>query len=155
MSNCLMCRGAGADPDLARVQVWEDENWRMTTATVGEAPGFSFLEPKRHIRYVHELDGVEAETFGPVLSACTRSVKEATGAELVYVYVFGGSFDHLHVHLAPQTEGGPFNDCMLRGTIVEKVLDNGAIVQSSDEYPLLPDEDMQAAAEAIRASRSR
>lgn len=155
MIDCLMCRGSGADPDLLRVQVWEDENWRMTTATVGESPGFSFLEPKRHIRYVHELDGVESETFGPVLSACTRSIKEATEADLVYVYVFGGSFDHLHVHLAPQIEGGPFSDCMLRGTIVERVLDNGAIIQSSDEYPLLPDGDMQAAVEAIRASRSR
>lgn len=153
MIDCLMCRGPGADPDLLRVQAWEDKNWRMTTATVGESPGFSFLEPKRHIRYAHELDGVEAKTFGPVLSACTRSIKEATETELVYV--FGGSFDHLHVHLAPQTEGGPFNDCMLRETIVEKVLDNGAIIQSSAEYPLLPDRDMQAAAETIRASRNR
>lgn len=155
VADCILCRGADADADLMRVQVWEDGDWRLTTAVVGEAPGFSFLEPKRHIRYVHELDGAAAATFGTVLAECTAAVKEATGAELVYVYIFGGSFDHLHVHLAPQTADGPFNDGMLKGTIVEKVLDNGAVVQSSEEYPLLPEADMRAAAEAIRAARSR
>ncbi|WP_211210200.1 HIT family protein [Actinopolyspora halophila] len=155
VADCTMCRGVDADPDLMRVQVWEDENWRLTTAVVGEAPGFSFLEPKRHIRYVHELDGEEATTFGTVLAESTTAIKEATGAELVYVYIFGGSFDHLHLHLAPQTTEGPFNDCMLKGRIVEKVLDNGAVVQSSEDYPLLPKDDLQAAAEAIRAARIR
>ncbi|WP_017539636.1 HIT family protein [Nocardiopsis baichengensis] len=150
-----MCRGADADPELMRVQVWEDAEWRLTTAVVGEAPGFSFLEPKRHIRYVHELDGREAATFGAVLARSTRAVKEAAGAELVYVYVFGGSFDHLHVHLAPQTADGPFDDTMLKGATTERVLDNGAVVQGSEDFPLLPEADLHAAAEAIRTALSR
>ncbi|WP_200797526.1 HIT family protein [Streptoalloteichus hindustanus] len=134
-----------------RVQVWEDSLWRLTTAVVGEVPGFSYLEPKRHIRYVHELDGAEAVTFGAVLAECSRAVREAAEAELVYVYVFGGSFDHLHVHLAPHHRGGPLNDHMIRGEVVETRLDSGAIMQSSKDFPPRPEEEMREVAERVRA----
>ncbi|SFT43376.1 hypothetical protein SAMN04487904_10260 [Actinopolyspora lacussalsi subsp. righensis] len=135
-----------------RVQVWEDPHWRMTTALLGEVPGFSFLEPKRHIRYLHELDGAEATTFGAVLAECMCAVKQATDAELVYVYVFGGSFDHLHVHLAPHHEGGALNDSMIKGEVVETELDSGAIVQTSEDFPLRPEVEMRKVADLIRGS---
>ncbi|MGH8933776.1 MAG: HIT family protein [Egibacteraceae bacterium] len=155
MPDCLLCRGVEGDGDLLRVQVWSDELWRLTTTLVGEVAGFSYLEPKRHVRYIHELDGKEAATFGPVLADCSRAIKEVTKAGLVYVYVFGGSFDHLHLHLAPHVDGGPFNDCMLRGEVVEEQLANGAIVQTSKDFPLLPEIQMLQMADQIRAFRSR
>src|ERR687883_177622 len=66
--NCILCRGAEADQELGVVQVWEDSYWRMTTSLDAEVLGFSYLEPKRHIRYITDLDGEEASTFGEVLA---------------------------------------------------------------------------------------
>jgi len=154
MSSCLLCRGSDADTDLLRVQVWEDEHWRLTTAVVGEVPGFSYLEPKRHIRFVHELDGEEATTFGPVLAESSRVIKVAAEADLVYVYVVGGSFDHLHAHLAPHHEGGPLNDSMIKGEVVEERLKSGAIIQTSADFPLRPEEEMIKVADRIRVART-
>jgi len=88
--NCILCRGAEADQELGVVQVWEDNYWRMTTSLDAEVLGFSYLEPKRHIPHITDLDGEEARTFGEVLAHVTTALREETSAELVYVYVFGG-----------------------------------------------------------------
>lgn len=154
MTNCLLCRGVDGDPDLMRVQVWEDQQWRLTTALLGEVPGFSYLEPKRHIRYIHDLDGEEATTFGSVVAQCSQAIMEVTAADLIYLYVFGGSFDHLHVHLAPHHDGGPLNDSMIKGELVEQRLASGAVVQTSKDFPLRPEAEMRRVADEIRAVRS-
>ena len=152
MSDCLLCRGRSADPELFRIQVWEDGLWRLSASLIGEVAGFSYLEPKRHIRYIHELDGPEATTFGTVLARCASAVKAVTGAELVYIYVFGGSFDHLHLHLAPYRRGGPLNDCMIKGEIDETLLNSGAVVHTSKEHPLRPESEMQEVAGRLAAT---
>jgi diadenosine tetraphosphate (Ap4A) HIT family hydrolase len=151
VGECLLCRGRLGDADLFRVQVWEDDLWRLSSSVVGEVAGFSYLEPKRHVRYVHELDGVEASTFGNVLARCARTIKSVTAAELVYVYIFGGSFDHLHVHLAPFREGGPLNDCIVKGEVAEHRLDSGAVVVTSKDFPLRPESEMRDVAERLAA----
>ena len=149
--DCILCRGAAADEELNRLQVWENELWRLTTSLYAETHGFSYLEPKRHISYVTDLDGPEAATFGPTLARVTSALKEATGSELVYVYVFGGSVPHLHLHLAPHSQGDALNDTMLRGEVTERKLPNGLVELISDEFPPLPREDLEASAERIRA----
>jgi len=132
------------------VQVWEDELWRLTTSLYAETHGFSYLEPKRHIPNLADLDGDEAVTFGPVLARVTSALKDASDAQLVYVYVFGGSVPHLHLHLAPHSEGDALNDTMLRGNITERKLDSGLVELVSDEFPPLPREDLEQTAERIR-----
>src|SRR5204863_7509745 len=103
--DCLLCRGPDGDDELHRVQVWEDGLWRLTVSLEAEVPGFAYLEPKRHIPHVTELDGEEAATLGAILSRTTTALKEAVKAELVYVFVFGGGIPHLHLNLAPHREG--------------------------------------------------
>lgn len=150
---CPLCADGSVDTDFGRVEVWRDRLWRLTTS-VGPGdptPGFSYLEPLRHIRYVHELDGDEAATFGPVLSRCARALKEATGAELVYVYVFGGSIPHLHVHLAPHTRGDALNDSMLRGELEERRLHSGAVALVSKDFPEVPTDELVRVVGRVRA----
>ena len=154
MSDCVMCRSVEGDPDLMREQVWEDDLWRLTTAVQSEVAGFSYLEPKRHVRYIEELDGPEAATLGAVLARCCAALKQVTAAERVYVYVFGGSVDHLHLHLAPHHTGGPLNEALIKGEITETTLDNGAVMFTSDEYPPLPAEQLRAVVDAVRAALS-
>ena len=150
ISGCPMCRGAAADEELERIQVWEDHLWRLTVGLASEVPGFTYLEPKRHIRFISELDGAEAETFGAVLARCTRVLKEVTGVEIVYVYIFGDGVPHLHVHLAPHRAGDALNDQMIRGEVVEEKLPSGMTRVASREFPPLPVDQLREIAERIR-----
>ena len=151
-TDCVMCRGVEGDPELGRVQVWEDDLWRLTTSVhpTETALGFSFLEPKRHIPDIAALDGREAVTFGAVIGKVTATLKEVTGAELVYVYVFGGHVDHLHLHLAPHWQGDSLSDSILRGEFAEESLPSGAVAIISKDFPPVPEDELRDAAERIR-----
>jgi diadenosine tetraphosphate (Ap4A) HIT family hydrolase len=149
-AGCVLCQGKSVDPELQRVQVWEDAYWRLTVAEQGEVLGFSYLEPKRHIPHLTDLDGEEAKTLGPVLARTARALKEATDAELVYVYVFGGGIPHLHLHLAPHRAGGPLNERMIRGRVTETRLPSGATALVSHDFPSLPKEQHERARDRIR-----
>jgi diadenosine tetraphosphate (Ap4A) HIT family hydrolase len=153
--NCPMCRGAAADQELERIEVWQDALWRLTVSLAAEVPGFAYLEPKRHIGFVTDLDGAEAETFGAVLARCTRMLKEATGAEIVYVYIFGDGVPHLHLHLAPHRAGDALNDQFIRGEIVEEKLPSGMTRIVSRDFPALPRERLMQVAEQIRLRMAR
>jgi diadenosine tetraphosphate (Ap4A) HIT family hydrolase len=154
-SECPMCRATAADEELERTEVWQDAHWRLTVSLSSEVAGFAYLEPKRHIRYITELDGPEAATFGPAMAHCTNVLKEATGAELVYVYIFGGGVPHLHVHLAPHRAGDGLNTQMIRGEIVEEKLPNGMTRFSSNEFPGLPRDQLVQIADEVRRRMSR
>ena len=145
MGDCIICRGVDGDPELERVQVWADELWRLTTS-LSDAEvlaGFSYLEPKRHITDVTALDGDEAITFGPTLARVTSALKEEAGCELVYIYVFGGSIPHLHLHLAPHKEGDAASEAIIRGDIEEEKLPSGLIRIVSSDFPFVPVADQQ------------
>jgi diadenosine tetraphosphate (Ap4A) HIT family hydrolase len=66
------------------------------------------------------------------------------------VYVFGGHIDHLHLHLAPHTEGDSLNDSMIRGEFTEEPLPGGAVAIVSKDFPSVPEKELRAAAGAIR-----
>lgn len=152
MKTCVLCRGVDGDAELGRIQVWEDDLWRLTTSIHPSETtrGFSFLEPKRHIPDITALDGEEGRTFGTVIGTVTAALKEVIGADLVYVYVFGGHIDHLHLHLAPHTEGDSLNDSMIRGEFTEEPLPSGAVAIVSKDFPSVPEEELRATAGAIR-----
>jgi diadenosine tetraphosphate (Ap4A) HIT family hydrolase len=150
-ANCTICRGVDGDAELERLQVWEDRHWRLTVSLASEIAGFAYLEPKRHIQYITDLDGAEARTFGDVLARSTRALREETGAELVYVYIFGGGIPHLHVHLAPHRAGDALNDQMIRGELTEEKLPSGFTRFTSKEFPALPEDELRAV--ALRVQR--
>ena len=149
--DCTLCRGVHGDPELARVEVWRDDLWRLAVAIESEVPGFAFLEPIRHIPHVTDLDGPEAATFGAVLGRVTTALKDATGAELVYIYVFGGGIPHLHVHLAPHREGDALSTQLIRGEVVEERLPSGAGRITSLDFPPIPEPELRAVANRVRS----
>jgi diadenosine tetraphosphate (Ap4A) HIT family hydrolase len=142
--DCLICRGPDGDPEFERFQVWEDRYWRLTISLSAEVPGFAYLEPKRHIPYISALDGPEAQTFGEVLARTSRILREETGAELVYVYVFGGGIPHLHVHLAPHRANDALNSQMVRGELQQEKLPSGITRFVSKEFPPLSEHELRA-----------
>jgi diadenosine tetraphosphate (Ap4A) HIT family hydrolase len=147
---CTICKGPAGDHDLHRVQVWEDALWRLSMATTGFTTGFAYLEPKRHIPHITDLDGDEAATFGPVMARVTSALKAAAGAELVWVYVFGGGIPHLHVHLAPHREGDALNSQMIRGEVELERLASGASRIISRDFERLTDEQTRPVIERTR-----
>jgi diadenosine tetraphosphate (Ap4A) HIT family hydrolase len=148
---CVLCDPERASAELSRVTVWEDDLWRLSTTLFGAVPGFSYLEPKRHIPHLTDLDGPEARTFGAVMARATNGILAATGADLVYVYVFGGGIPHLHVHLAPHRDGDALNSDIIRGALTWEKLPSGATVMRSAEFPPRPEPELRAAADAVRA----
>ncbi len=144
-SDCILCRGAAADPEIERVEVWCDDLWRLTTAfsDAEVIAGMSYLEPRRHIRYVDELDGTEAETFGPVLGRVTKALKSETRAELIYIYVFGGTDPHLHLHLVPHREGDAASEEIIRGKVREERMPNGLVRLVSEDFPLVDQREIE------------
>jgi diadenosine tetraphosphate (Ap4A) HIT family hydrolase len=150
MVDCVLCRGAGADVELDRVEVWRDGHWRLTVSLSAEVEGFAYLEPHRHISHIHALDGEELATLGPALARCTGALRDATGADVVYLYVFGDGVPHLHFHLAPHRSGDALNDRIIRGDIVEEKLANGLTRFYSETYPALPRDRLAQIAGNIR-----
>jgi diadenosine tetraphosphate (Ap4A) HIT family hydrolase len=148
--DCVICRGPDGDPELGRVEVWRDDLWRLTMSVESEVLGFAYLEPIRHIPYITDLDGPEAATLGVVLAETTATLKDATGAELVYLYVFGAGIPHLHLHLAPHRSGDALNTQLIRGEVVEERLPSGAGRITSREFPPLPEAELRAVADRVR-----
>lgn len=130
MNDCLLCDWAQSDAYFNRVLVWEDDVWRMTTSLVSPVRGFSYLEPKRHIAYITDLDGAEAATLGNVLAFVTSTLRDVTHAKMIYVNVFGERVAHLHFNLAPHVDGDA-----LRGGY-------GMIADHARPYPIAELEDL-------------
>lgn len=151
---CVLCDPTGADLRAGRY-TWEDEHWRLWTVTAGVVPGYSFLNSKRHIPHITDLDGDEAKSLGPVLGRITAVLKEAAGADVVYVHVFGDNVAHLHIHLAPHRAGDALSSQTLTGEVVNETLPNGVVVQRSRAHAPRPEREMSAIADSIAARLKR
>jgi diadenosine tetraphosphate (Ap4A) HIT family hydrolase len=152
---CILCRGRDGDAELNVVEVWRDDLWRLTMSLESEVRGFGYLEPHRHIPHITDLDGPEAASVGTVLAKMTRALQAATGAELVYIYVFGGGVPHLHLHLAPHRTGDALNTQLIRGEVTEERLPSGAGRITSREFPPLPENELRAIAARVRKSLAK
>ena len=86
--SCVICEGTRGDPDRGRVQVWEDDHRRLTVAKEAEVAGFSYLEPKRPVAHITDLDGPEAATLGSVLARVTRALREGAEAWLTASWIW-------------------------------------------------------------------
>ena len=147
---CALCEGPAGDAGLFREQVWGDELWRLSMSVEGYTSGFAYLEPKRHVPHIEDLDGREALTFGPTLARVSRVLREAAGAERVYVYIFGSGIPHLHVHLAPHREGDALSSAIVRGEVIDEPLPSGAHRLISTEFDELPAAEIRTVIERVR-----
>jgi diadenosine tetraphosphate (Ap4A) HIT family hydrolase len=153
--DCVLCRGAEGDAELDVVEVWRDDVWRLTMARHGPSLGFAYLEPIRHIPYLADLDGLEAETLGSTIARAYRALRAASGAPLVYAYVFGGGVSHLHIHLAPNLPAGVLSTQLIEGTVEQRPLPSGATELISRDHPDLPEAELASVIERARQAMVR
>ncbi len=118
---CLICNRL-ADKKFKRTEAWSDKRWRLTTTRYKQVRGLSYLEPRRHIGFLSDLNGKEAQEFGVVLSRVSRAIKAVTNAPIVYYYIFGDTIAHLHVHIAPHFPGDAFSENVVKETFDERKL---------------------------------
>jgi diadenosine tetraphosphate (Ap4A) HIT family hydrolase len=147
---CLLCLGSDGDPIFERLQVWEDGLWRLTVSLDAEIAGMSYLEPKRHIPHITDLDGEEARTLGIVLGKVSKSLRAATGANQVFLHVFGGHINHLHFFLVPHRPGDGAAARIVEGEYEIERRIGGATRWGSRVYPKLARKDLESVAERIR-----
>jgi len=153
--DCAICAGPERDGELDRVEVWRDEHWRLSLSQHTATRGFGYLEPIRHIPYLADLEGPEAATFGPAIARASAALREASGARLVYAYVFGGGIPHLHVHLAANAPAGVLNTNIISGEIEERKLPSGATEITSRDHPDLPEDEVAAVNARVRKVMAR
>lgn len=154
-SDCAICAGPVRDAELDRAEVWRDGHWRLSVSRHSATRGFGYLEPIRHIPYLADLDGPEAATFGPAIARASAAIREASGAPLVYAYVFGGGIPHLHVHLAANAPAGVLSTNIISGEVEERKLPSGATEITSRDQPDLPEPEVSALNQRIRELMNR
>lgn len=153
--DCAICAGPERDPELDRIEVWRDDHWRLSLSRHSATRGFGYLEPIRHIPYLADLDGPEAASFGPAIARASAALRQASGAPLIYAYVFGGGIPHLHVHLAPNVPEGVLNANIISGEVESRKLPSGASELISRDHPDLPEAEIAAINEHVRVLMAR
>jgi diadenosine tetraphosphate (Ap4A) HIT family hydrolase len=110
--NCFVCRkhrgevsvpgGAIFENDLifiSHAQLWGDETEHYL--------GHVFVEPKRHVAELGDLNEEEAREIGLYSSKMARGLMKMTGIEHVYSFVIGDGVPHVHVHIIGRYPGAP------------------------------------------------
>jgi diadenosine tetraphosphate (Ap4A) HIT family hydrolase len=84
------------------VVVFRDELWAAEIVPGYEVPGWYILRVRRHAERITGLNDDELGTFSYRARDLVAAVTEVTGAEATYLLVFGESYPHFHVLVAPR-----------------------------------------------------
>jgi diadenosine tetraphosphate (Ap4A) HIT family hydrolase len=68
-------------------------------------PGKLYVTLQRHAESLGELSESEAQTIGPLLTACVDALTDELGAVRVHVGSYGEQLRHVHFHVTPRTSG--------------------------------------------------
>jgi Diadenosine tetraphosphate (Ap4A) hydrolase and other HIT family hydrolases len=81
---CDICNG-NADSTFKRIEVWKNDTWRMTMSKYSDVRSFCYLEPRRHIESITDLDGIEAAELGTVLASLTSALKRVSTDPFIFL----------------------------------------------------------------------
>jgi len=138
--SCLAC-----DVLEGRIQppggvIYEDEDWVVDHSISPVAlKGWLIIKPRRHVEDFGDLSPEESARFGPLSRSAAAAVRDALGAERVYVCSFGEEWRHVHVHVVPRYPGMEPVSWELLG-----------LMWSGDSPWTCSDDEAAAAAEAVR-----
>ena len=87
--------------------LYEDQRWLVGHASTewGTEPETVIIEARRHILDFGDFTDVEAATFGELLRRLYPAIKDATGAERVYLVSTMAVMPHFHAWLVPWMAG--------------------------------------------------
>jgi len=105
---CLACRIVSGDVSPVGGFVYADEYWTINHVMPPvHILGYLVLQPRRHVEAMHQFIPEEAASLGQLLARVDYALRQAVGAEKVYVCLFAESAEcpHLHFHLIPRESG--------------------------------------------------
>ena len=123
LSDCLGC--ALAQRELQAHVVYEDA---AVTCLLDHDPfneGHVLILPKRHFRFIDELDAETALSVMKAAQLLSGAIKAAFAPDGISICQNGGSFDdltHFHMHVVPRQETQDFSSFY-----TDEVWDNDAI----------------------------
>jgi diadenosine tetraphosphate (Ap4A) HIT family hydrolase len=109
VEGCPICDKHRGEGFLVGEVLYEDESVFISHAPPGVVSGYLgylFVDAKRHVRGLAELEEEEACALALVVSRLARALEQEAGAEHVYAFVFN-HIPHHHVHVVARYPGTP------------------------------------------------
>jgi len=100
MENCIFCKIVRGEipADIA----YEDENFLAFLDIRPLSPGHTLVIPKKHYRWVWDMDEVGA--YFEITKKIARAIQKSFGTEQVFLKIIGDEVPHAHIWLFPNPE---------------------------------------------------
>lgn len=109
--DCPICAKHRSEGPLVGPMVWEDEHCLVFHRPLDEdgtaVPGYLFLETRRHLPYLADLNDAEAGAIGRVAARAARGLRTELNADFVFSAVVGTGVAHFHQHVFARHPGTP------------------------------------------------
>ena len=100
MPDCIFCKIVRGEipADIA----YEDENFLAFLDIRPLSPGHTLVIPKKHYRWVWDMDEVGA--YFEITKKIARAIQKSFGTEQVFLKIIGDEVPHAHIWLFPNPE---------------------------------------------------
>ena len=110
--DCLVCRKHRGEAAVAGGVIFEDDLISISHAQLwGDEKdhylGHVFVEAKRHVPELADLNEQEAHAIGLYVSRVAKALLQTEGMEHVYSFFIGDGVPHVHVHVIGRRPGAP------------------------------------------------
>jgi diadenosine tetraphosphate (Ap4A) HIT family hydrolase len=109
--DCPICAKHRGEGPLVGPIVWEHEHFLAFHAPLREDGtaflGYLFLETRRHVPYLADLNDDEAEAIGRAARRLARGLRAELNADFVFSAIVGTGVAHFHQHLFARYPGTP------------------------------------------------
>jgi Diadenosine tetraphosphate (Ap4A) hydrolase and other HIT family hydrolases len=110
MEDCFLCQKHKGIINLDGLKIYEDEHVFIYHLDPKEGQvylGYIFIELKRHIGGLEDMNDEEACAVGRMLQRVSFVYKNNFDIEHIYSHVIGNNIPHLHIHIIPRYKGAP------------------------------------------------
>lgn len=102
-AQCVFCSRQAPAENV----VFEDEHWLVRHSAETNILGYFVIEAKRHFVDLSQGTDREARSYGEILRALQKAIREVTHCQRVYTFSLGEAVEHFHLHVIPRTETVP------------------------------------------------
>lgn len=102
-SKCVFCSRQAPVDNI----VFEDDQWLVRHSAETNILGYFVIEAKRHFVDLSQSTDREARSYGEILRALQKAIREVTHCQRVYTFSLGEAVEHFHLHVIPRTEKVP------------------------------------------------
>jgi ATP adenylyltransferase len=110
-AGCLICAKHRGDGPLVGPRVWEDEHvvvsHRPTSQDGTAVLGYLFVETRRHVPFLDELNEAEATAVALAAWRAAKALRAELGAAHVFSAIVGRAVAHVHQHVFARHPGTP------------------------------------------------